>query len=622
MTIQKVLTEDVKASPVPPEIEKLAFDDYTLETARAIINARNSSSATKALLFYNGDHWQGGDAWIGPRYDEEHTLFEETTQAIEKTMVSHNVTAEMVDRHVDGVLGREIHWKFVVKAPLPKVEEADPNTGETILKEGQPDPRLQALIDEAQLVMDEWWRKRNILEVFKNALAGLLCIKRAPLRFSIPPAFRDKSGKIPQKELEEAIDYLYLDHMGWDDDIQEQVFPSATVWINKNSRQPIGVFLYKDGDQEKAELTYVDALGNTVLKVLGKDGDLDGGTLSLGQRILMYEMNRKALITPQIMSQQKSLNKTLSMKDRNDTQGGYLERFLVNIKWPTKKVKDKEGNEVEVPDTMYGGPGTANAVQGTVFEDSTGKVHVQTPSVQFRDPVSAKTFIESADHTYLGMLQEGKQLHHAATDMAVSGESRKQSRESYVKDLQASANVVEGAVRWVLETGLTEAAILAGRAGAFDELRAYAQCKVDPGPVSPDDMRVAAEMKERGLWDLETAISATGADDVDSIIQRMAVERAADEARAIAFQEQQIGLDEDNSGDNPTEEGASGDNPQAPGQGEQAQSKPLSGIQIRSATEIIDRVESDSLSPEKAVQLLVALGFAEEQAQALVKKAA
>lgn len=539
---------------IPDEVTATAFEDFTLKTVEEIVKVRANPDSFRALFFYNGDHWQSGQGWIGPELPNDHKLFNETMAQIRRTFISRNVIAEVTDRHVSGVLGRDLHWKLVDKNPIPPVEEPDPITGETISKPGQPKPEVQALIQEAQMALVSWWDKREILETLKRAVAGLLCIERSPLRLSIPPTIRDDQGLIPQApSLEEALDYIYLDHMGWDEETLDQVMPTSTVWANKNSRQSVGVFLYKEvlldaetrkaTAQDRAEVCYVDNAKNTILRIVNAEGDVtEPVSLPLGGRNLYHEMVRKSVISPQLMSQQKSLNKTLTMKDRNDTQGGYLERFLFNVKWPTKTITNSDGTVEEVPEPMYSGPGTVNSFQGSSYVDENGNTHVLPPSVQFRDPVPATTFIESGNATYVGMLSEANQLHHASTDADISGESRKQARESYIKDLQTTANVVEGAVRWILETALAEAAFLSGNVGRYDGLRAYAQCKIDPGPVSPDDMRVAGEMMDKGLWDWETAVSATGVDDVDGIKERLKVERAANEGRALASQQVQQDL--------------------------------------------------------------------------------
>lgn len=538
-----MIAEDIKplVTIVQPEMLTTPFENYTLDLARQIVGSRQSTINSTALSFYNGDHWQGSNGWIGPRINQNDRRFQETMQAIERTFISRNAIGEFVDRHVSGVLARELHWSLTVNKPIPPVKDENPITGEEIEVPGEPAAQDQALIEEAQEALVEWWNNRNVLETLKHALAGLLNIRRAPLRFSVPPGLRDAEGNLPRvADLKAALDYLYLDHMGFDDITLEQVQPTATVWVNSNTRKPVGVFVYMETQQEeRAEISYVNEAGNTVLRIIGRNGDI-GQALEapLGGRILMYEMTRKALTTPAIMSQQRSLNKTYTMKDRNDTQGGYLERYLINVKWPMREERDPTTGETKlVPDTMYSGPGTINSLQGVEYQDEAGVTHVMSPDVLFRDPVPATTFIDSGGDTYVNMLKEVNQLHYAEKDLAVSGESRRQSRASYTKDLQSSGNVIEACVRWIIETALAQAAYFMGSPGRYEGLRAYVQTIIDAGPVSPDDMRVAAEMLDRGVWDWELTASATGVDDVDALKKRLQKERAEMDARQAALNE-------------------------------------------------------------------------------------
>jgi hypothetical protein len=527
------------------------FDTYSLEKATEIVGTRYDLYAQKAVNFYNGDHWQEGDGWIGPQYDTDSKFFKPTMKAIEKNFISHNVISEMVERHVSGVLGRELHWKMTLIRDIPEVQAIDPLTGqpkvdpvsgEPVMEEGKPEPGEEALIGEAETLLVDWWNERNVLETLKHAVSGLLLTQRSPLRFSIPPGLRNEAGQLPPTDLAGALEMLYLDHMGYDEDTLKQILPSATVYTDKNTRREVGIFVYPEDTEgelreERFELTYLDEERSTVLRIHTGRDEAEPIRMPLGGRLLMHEMRGKPLVSPQIMSQQRSLNKTLTMKDRNDTQGGFLERYLLNVKWPGKWTEEA-GERKFVPEAMHTGPGTMNSLQGSTFTDEAGQVHVLNPQVIFRDPVPATTFIESADHTYLAMLKEGKQLHHAnANESAVSGESRKQARASYTKALQDTANIVETAVRWVLETALAQASFLAGQPGRFEGLRAYVQAKIDAGPVSADDMRVAAEMMDRGLWDWETAVSATGVDDVDAIKQRLESEQRENAERAMAFED-------------------------------------------------------------------------------------
>jgi hypothetical protein len=536
------------------------FEEFTLRHAERIIKDRYNADADKAIAFYNGDHWQKGDAWIGPVVQPESKLHKPTLEVIERTFISHNAIGETTDRHVSGVLSKELHWKFVVDRDLGQVPKLDPVsgqpmtdevTGEPIMVDGEPTDAESALISEAEAILVRWWNDRNILETLKRAVAGMLNVGRAPLRIVIPPGLRDEQGNLPPVVLEVATDLIYLDHMGFDEETQKQVLPTATIHIDKNTRQPIGIFTYKeikeDADgveaegEERAELTFLDDAQDTVLRVINGDGNIgEPVTMPLGKRILMYEMQRKPMINPQIMSQQRSLNKTLTMKDRNDTQGGFLERYFLNMKWPTTTIKNADGSTEDVPEPLYTGPSTVNSLQGSTVVDDAGQTHVLNPSVQFRDPVSPATFIDSAEYTYLGILKGTNQLHYAnVSESLVSGDSRKQGRHSYTVDLQATGNVVEGAARWTLETVLALASFLSGQAGRFEGLRAFVQAKIDAGPVEPDDMRVAADMMDRGVWDWETAASATGVDDVDALKQRLDEERRESEQRQQAFMDKQ-----------------------------------------------------------------------------------
>lgn len=552
------------------------FDSFTLELAEKLIGKRFDEDAQEVIDFYNGDHWRDGKGWIGPEHEKDHVLYKSTMSKIAKTFISHNVIAEGVQRHVSGVLARDLHWKLIVNRVIPQVPKIDPLTGEPmtdiatgqpIMEDGVPTDEENRLIEEAQLALVEWWNEKGCLETLKQATAGFSLARRATLRLSIPPGLRDEQGNLPPtSDLTEALSYIYLDHMGFDEDSLKQIIPSATVYTDKNSRKEIGIFVSQETllddtlGPKRVELTYLEEDGSTVFRVIEEarasqpqEGQATLPTqanFNLGGRLLMYEMRREPLITKALISQQKSLNKTLTMMDRNNTQAGFLERYLINTKWPTKEVKNPATGEITYePAPMFTGPGTLNALQGETYLDEMGVTKVMEPKVQFRDPVSSETFIQSSDHTYLGMLKEMKQLHYSiANESVVSGESRKQARDAFTKDLQSSGNVIEGGARWGLETALALASVIINAPGRYEGLRAYVEAHIDPGPVSADDLRAAAEMIDRGVWDWEYGVSQTGVDDVDAMKQRLEKERQVNEARTLAMMEEEP-EDEDNSGD-------------------------------------------------------------------------
>ncbi len=500
------------------------FSELSLERTTKIVASRFSDQATVNIGLLNGDHWQNADMWTGPRPIVDDPRYGVKMEAIKNAFVSRNVIGEAVGRHTSGVLGRELHWRFTVERPLEAVEVIDPITGETVMEDGEPTDEEQALIGEAEAFMTAWWDKREVPEILQNMLDGALVAKRSPLRLHVPPGLRDKNGNLPTGTLDQCLDYIWLQHLGTNEDTLDQQVPSATVYTDKNTRRDVGIFTYKEGgeegegqEEERAELSYVDEQGNTVLRIVGREVNVTKPFLMpLGGRLTIYELTRKWLVTPQVVSQQKSLNKTLTMQGRNDDLGGFLERTYLGVEWPMEK-DPVTGEETDTPKIMNVGAGAMNILQGEKWTDEKGNMHVTTPQVIYRDPVSPQTFIDSAMATYLAILSETQQLHYAsASDAAVSGESRKQAREAFKSDLQHSGGKVESAARWVLETTLAMASFFAGQPNRFEGLRAYVQCRIDLGPLSADDMRMSAEMYERGVWALETAQSATGIEDVDA----------------------------------------------------------------------------------------------------------
>ena len=516
------------------------FDELTLKQAQAIVGMRKDGQAEINLAYLRGDHWQNGAGWVGPRLTAISAEADQATMTeIEKQFVSRNVVAEVTRRQVAGVLGRQLHWKLTVTRELAETVETDPETGIIKIVKEMPTQQEQALINEAEAALVAWWDERAAHTALEQMDAAALNTKRGVLRLYVPPDLRDSSGNLPGADLNTCMNYIYLQHLGTNQDSLDIQFPSATVYTHKSSQRKIGVFTYQEQDElvegsaatqaEKAELTYLDDAGNTILRVVDNTGNVEEPmVMPLGGRLTMFEMTRPMLITPQVISLQKLLNLSLTMKERNAIVGGFLERIFFNVKWPgTYKDPKNKREEDFIPADIAVGAGVMVNLQGMVVEDKNGNKVVANPSVNYRDPVSPVTFIATEDSAYKGILQETNQLHYLiAGDASSSGESRIQAREAFTQDLHMSASKIEDGARWLLETVLAEASFFAGRAGAFEGLRAYVQAKVDAGPIGPDEMRAAREMKDAELWSTETAQSATGIEDVDAENARIAKERA------------------------------------------------------------------------------------------------
>lgn len=517
------------------------FDNYALTDAKKIIGSRASANAEVNLAYYNGDHWQNKIGWTGPSPQQTDLGYATTMTQIERAFVSRNAIAEIVDRHAAGVLGRELQWKFSLKRPLGKVVTVVPETGAETVEDDHPTDEEQALITEAEYALTTWWDKQKTLGKFQDMVRMALLAKRAMLRLYVPPGVRDEN-MVPKGTLEESLNRIWFQHLGSDEDTLELHMPMATVYTDKLTKRDIGLYAYREAPKEPsgsegaelAELSYVDtATGNTVLRIVGNDGNIEEPvSLPLDGRLTLYEMVRKPLVGPQIVSQQKLLNLSETMKQRNVVLGGFLERVLLNAQLPGRLTKDENGADRFIPEPLYTGAGTTNALQGITYTDKAGNQQITTPSIVYRDPVPVTTFSDTSNSAYLAILQEAQQLHYAlAGDAVVSGASRVQAQAAFQKDLLLTASEVEAAVRWLLETALAMASYFSGSPGRYSGLRAVVQARIDAGPVTPDEKRLAIELKDAGLWSVETAMSATGIEDVDAEKER--IEREQQEQQAI-----------------------------------------------------------------------------------------
>lgn len=491
------------------------FDAWTYEQLLAAIPDRTAGWLAANAAFYHGDHWQNGEAWTGPRLATTHPLYSETWLAIQQAFVSSNKVREIVRRESQSAVGDEPAWSLTPRRGLAQDE--------------QPTAAEQALIDEAEAIFQGWWDARRAHRFLKEAITTAAWAKRGLLRLFVPPG-RLVDGLLPTVPIEAAADYLYL-HCP-----EPQ---QAAVAIDANTQAEIGIYQYQYRETvggetvERMELCYRQDGGMlTLLRVTDASGrDVqEPAALDLGGRLMLHEIRRPGLITEQMRSLQKSLNKTLTMMDRNGTQGGFLERIVTNAQLPGRMEPDPDhpGLERFVAEPMHLGPGTTNFLAGVVLTDANGNQSIATPGVHYRDPVSPATFIETKNALYRAMLEECQQLHVLmATDATASGESRKQARAEFEQAVALPASLAEDALRWLIETLLTLTALFAGQPGRYAGLRANVSARVDLGPVTAEEIKANTEQVTAELLSPETAMSRNGVRDVPAEQARIAEAQAA-----------------------------------------------------------------------------------------------
>lgn len=490
------------------------FDTITYALATRFL-AQSQVAKRHVRRFVEGDHWQKGEGWVGPHIPSGAEGYQKVMEEIEKAFTSRNAIAEVIDRHVGGVVGIEPTWGFTVIRPL---EEEEQVTTEE-----------ETLIDEAEAFLTEWWDKRNAHNIIADYVKDLCWAAKSSLRVFVPP------GVLEEREDDTGQRYLVASATDTEDALMRFMYPEhpapedSTVFVDQDTQAWLGVVQYRQHlnwittGVPIVELTYLTQDRKTVIRRLNLR-QTEQYEFDLGGRLTLWESTQKALVSQQIVQAQRALNLAISMLPRNVVTGGFLERVLLNAQMPGKWILDDQNNRIGFEPAQYvTGPGTTNFVQGTEFKDEAGNTKLSTPSIQWRPPSAVTPVIESADSLYEQILGEAKQVHILIAGFATaSGYSREQARADFEGSLKTTAGVVVPAVRWMLETVLAFAEQIAGVPGKYtSQLRAVVTCQISTGPISVQERAQNVAEYEANVLSEDECMSRNGVLDVDAEKQRI-----------------------------------------------------------------------------------------------------
>lgn len=497
------------------------FDKLTVAQLQQAITSATPADYAVNAMFYAGDHWQDGLGWVGPRPPVGDAASAQVMGEIKTAFVSSNKVKEVVRRHCGGCIGREPSWGLTVRRPLKQ--------------DKKPTKAEQALIDEAEALLTEWWDERGMHTLLQETVATLLQGSRAMLRLFVPRGLM-QDGRVPQLPLRDALFAIYA---------HQPDLTQATVVTDPATQQQAGVYSYTEQEllssapgETRLELTALDEQQQTILRILRADGTIveEATPLDLGGQLLHHELRRPLLITEQIRANQKQLNLAKTMMGRNVVQGGFLERIILNGQLPGSYVDDpsQPSGKRFVPAPFRVGAGTTNFIAGATYQDADGKTQIANPSVVYRDPVKVDTFEMTERAAYRSILEEAQQLHALISgDATASGESRKQARGDYEDDLGLTKTPLDRAGRWLIETALALAAIFSGQPGRFASLRATFSARINTGPMSSDEIgEIQSLTGDKPLLAQETGMSRIGIEDTDAELAKIAAESAAAVAAA------------------------------------------------------------------------------------------
>ena len=475
-------------------------------------------------LFYNGDHWQERQGWSGPKPKIGSTDERGRWDRLERAFTPENKVAEVVDRHANAVIGKEPHWGFTVKRPLAPNEELT-----------QDEKRL---IEEAEAVLTDWWDERGCHQLLWNSVRDQLLEGRGIARLFVPrgavTTTANGTTEVPRGSLAESLQRIW----------PETPLPKEGILVrDRNTMQPFGLFMQQvqtakadaPGEVEITkvyELTYLDAQGRTVLRVVPEVGEAQATPgLDLQGNLLMFQQEGRPLLNDTVIRKQKTLNKTLTALSINVDSGAWQLEVWINADLPGEEVIER-GEKVFKPHPIDRGPGSFNNIVGRTVVGTDGKETLVTPDVKWRDPINVEMFERTTQMLSLAIYGEVHQRHaQLSGDAVASGESRKQALADFALSLLRTTLATQRAGRWLLETALLFASALAGEAQRFAKLRPVFECRLDLGPVSAEERKVILEELKARLRDRADAMRLIGVEDPEATFRLVEAEREADDKR-------------------------------------------------------------------------------------------
>lgn len=479
-------------------------------------NERRPPSAISATLFYEGDHWQLGRGFLGQLPPVGLPGYQSMTTDIKNGFVSDNVIKDVVQTHTGGILGREPIWSFL-KAE-GETDRADKTSFENVTGES----------------MVRWWNEREALRDLQKAVRITLCEGKAIRRVFFPRALtRATASTLP-----DALKFIYFETVHAD---------IAGVFTDPDTQQKLGIFLFNERDNEGeviahcAELSFLNESGQTVCRIVkDKGAPVDKPPYELGGHLLVYEIDREALITPQVQSNQRALNLAHTMMMRNVNMAGNRERNVTNGQPPVAV----QGIDTTRPTgTVAGkfnvGAGATNFINGFPFYDDEGNIKGYTnPNVSITDPSPVETFKETIAQEKEAVYSQCHQRHVLIVDKAdTSGRAREVARREFERSLKETKTVLDASGRWLLEASLRLAAQVIGQTARYSTLRADFNCLIDAGEPDTEKQKTAILLRQQGgpknqpLISDETARNMVGVEDAAAELAKIEQEAALPEAK-------------------------------------------------------------------------------------------
>ena len=413
-----------------------------------------------------------------------------------------------IDRFVAGVLALDPEWTI-------KRSDSDVTSdllGTPLEVEASPeDKQLAGELNALEDTLTVWDKSVRLHQKMRELYRISLWAEKGYPRLYIPDSEKD-NPKVQGRSfetIEEALTVVYLNILD----------PRVAGRVESEHGDTLGYFYHyadEDGKSDLIEL-HTPTQIKTVRFSAGKiEEELEGDAVSPpnplyreGERpdylMATLEHPTGGVLDESIIDEQDSLNESKVEMRRNGYMGGHRQYITVNAADPV----DAAGNA-----TLYKfGPSVVANIQGVDIwsKDINGNdviVGKTTPQVIVVEPVDPDNFIKAIHHHTQEILQKVSQAHFEGTFLAISGESKRESKEAWLSTLELDSGPVGEVYAHILRNALRLAYWLTGKEdNAFDVYEVVPSLNLNVSNSDITTLMNASDLVSRGHMTLDRFVA-------------------------------------------------------------------------------------------------------------------
>lgn len=427
-----------------------------------------------------------------------------------------------LDRFVAGVLALDPEWAI-------KCSDSDVTSdllGTPLEAEASAeDKQLAAELNALEDTLTTWDRSVRLHQKMRELYRISLWAEKSYARLYIPDSEKDNE-KVQGRSfatVAEALTVVYLNILD----------PRVAGSVESEHGDTLGYFYrYADHDGKSdlvelhtpTEIKTVRLSRGEIKEELGDDGLSPANPLYReGERpdylMATLEHPTGGILDESIIDEQDSLNESKVEMRRNGYMGGHRQYITVNAANPV----DAAGNP-----TLYKfGPSVVANVKGVDIysKDTNGNdviVGVTTPQVIVVEPVNPENFIKAIAHHTQEILQKVSQAHFEGTFLAISGESKRESKEAWLSTLELDSGPVGAVYAHILRNALRLAYWLTGKEdNAFDVYEVVPSLNLNVSNSDIATLMNASDLVSRGHMTLDRFV------ELSDLVKNKEAEKAA-----------------------------------------------------------------------------------------------